>query len=189
MARTLASALEVVEAANLLVPEELNCERWLRKQRRKLARADVLPMMVTVNSLDERSIESIVRRYLAKKNAAQTFPAELAVYGSGLIVHPTGQPERQRDLCSLSAAYDADDVIITLETYSDVWLPYDLQANPQLALAAANAPRLIDALYALAARFGVDPETGSVTKYAVVRPFGLENVRDVESDVIATVDW
>lgn len=189
MATALASALEVVETAELLLPEELSCERWLGRQGRKLARADVLPMTISTNNLNKSAIESIVRRYLVNQNAVQKFPAELTIRGSGWVFNQTERTEKKLDLCSLRVAYDAGDVIIVLETNSDVWLPYDLQANPQPVLAATNAPRLIDALHALAARFRSEPETGSISKYAVVRPYGLENVRDVESDVIATADW
>lgn len=80
----------------------------------------------------------------------------------------TGQGAEIRDsqLFRLRAEADADRLIVTLATTSDVWLPWDLSGVPQPAIHTANAPRLASALAVIATQLRCTTLPGPSTPYA-----------------------
>ena len=90
----------------------------------------------------------------------------------------TGQGAEIRDpqLFRLSAETDAGQLIITLATASDAWLPWDLSGVPQPAVHAVNAPRLASALATVATQLRCTTLPGPLTPYARPTAGGAVNL-------------
>ena len=75
---------------------------------------------------------------------------------------------------------------MSLETYVDVWMPFDLAGRAQAALPERDAPRLSAVLRDLSAALLVNVDPEGVTPFARSVDSGLENRRDVDGVVITT---
>jgi hypothetical protein len=192
MASAAASALSVLSPAALLVPKSIRCERWLTTLDNRPEKAAIPPMTLATKDTNWNPADLAVsiRRHLDQhEGASETYPADLEIRGGGYIVSDSDDQVWRNNLCQLNVAYEEGDVIVAVETHSDVWLPFDLEGSPQLALSAANHPRLSAVLRTLASLWGNEPDTGARRKYAVALTYGVENARDVDGEVIATRDW
>lgn len=95
--------------------------------------------------------------------------------------------DRQQGGFRLNVGYSAPPyayLALRLDTYTDVWLPFDLRARPQPDVFARNAPRLAAALTGMAAAFGVetDPEDEDL-RYATATPTGVANYLNDDGSV------
>ncbi len=93
------------------------------------------------------------------------YPQTVELTGSGSISHPDHREERVANAAWITASsFGHHD--ITIKTQVDAWLPFALDARPQSALAALNAPRLEGALTAVGQALGLPVDTESGTKFA-----------------------
>jgi len=73
---------------------------------------------------------------------------------------------------------------LTLKTYSDDWLPFSLNGTAQAEAAAMNAPILTAALHALEKTFHSEWYFESMTRFAKVDHYSLDNARDDDGDLV-----
>ena len=130
--------------------------------------------------------EGDLRSHLHAKASDAGFSRGRIEIGGVSTVRSPGEQRQQRDVIGLDCAVVEYGTILTLWTLSDVWMPYDLQAQPQPEVAALNAPRLRAALEAIESIVG-GPATFEDTRFALVDRFGLRN-RVVRGDVLDLED-
>ncbi|MGW1188978.1 hypothetical protein [Streptomyces sp. NPDC002559] len=107
------------------------------------------------------------------------------VESGGLIVRG-GDDVREGRLFLLGASALLDHVSVSLVTFSDAWMPYDLKGRAQPAVHAANAPRLTTALRELSEALGSETDPGDPTYFGEPTETGIDNCFDrdgVASDV------
>lgn len=107
------------------------------------------------------------------------------VTGSG-VVYSEDQSRTIGDVCGLRCNVAGFGTSLTVWTLSDVWLPANLNAKPQPAVAARNAPRLEAALQTIEALSGRRGTTED-TRFAVVDGYRLRN-HVAEGDVLDLAD-
>lgn len=191
MAAAACRALSVLDQARLLAPDSLTCVLWLTGLGMRLKHAELPPLTLSMPaaSWTPEGLTAAIDNHIGLYGTSKTYPSELNIRGKGQLA-TRGTFVAYENLCELDVSYDAGDIIVTVRTHSDAWLPFDLSAAPQQALSDANRPRLVSALHDLATLFGNEPDPGLPTKYAAVSPFNLENARDdLDGEVIATRDW
>lgn len=189
MSTALSAAAAVLAAADLLVAEKVESSHWLRRMPDRPVRTAVPPYHGAAPAALDRLGEAL-EAHAAQAGKPDAFPSSLTAHGYGIVRLPGGRQRQQIDLCEVAADYDADDVVIALETRSDIWLDHNLNADPQPDIAACNRPRLAAVLYRLAYEFGTTPQPSpSATKYALVHPYGVDSKYDVDGDPVATADW
>ncbi|WP_431953990.1 hypothetical protein [Nocardia lijiangensis] len=76
---------------------------------------------------------------------------------------------------SLSVSCVAKYLVVTLETYIDVWMPYDLRGRSQPDLFTYNSPRLAAALQRISAVIGSEIDPCERSKLARATEVGVEN--------------
>jgi hypothetical protein len=182
-------AARVVEEAELLYPRRLWCGPWLTLHEGVPTNVGLPDLDLEISSSGLRELEAILRRFLVERGMPEAFPHSIWITGPGKVIDPGGHPYTADNLCGLRSLYDGMGVTVSLETYSDVWLPYDLTGRPQLELSTANAPRLAAALARLGEELLSEVDPGEPTKYAQPDDLGLRNHRDVEGEIIPTLDW
>ncbi|WP_030623081.1 hypothetical protein [Streptomyces sclerotialus] len=69
-------------------------------------------------------------------------------------------------------------LVVTLETYSDVWLTMDTREREQDDVHAENAPRLAAALESISALLDSSPAPGDPNRHATPTETGFEDARD-----------
>jgi hypothetical protein len=86
----------------------------------------------------------------------------------------------------LECVVSADDIYLTLSTWSDIWMPYNLMAQSQWEVAELNAPRLRAALEAIEQIVG-KPGYAEDSRFAKVDGYELRN-HIVRGDVLDLQD-
>jgi hypothetical protein len=96
---------------------------------------------------------------------------------AGMLIGEAEQV-RRADLLRLGASAFADFVSTELVTFSDAWMPYDLKGRAQLAVHAANAPRLSAALRDLSEVLGSETDPEDSTYFGKPTETGVDNYFD-----------
>ncbi|MFC8381674.1 hypothetical protein [Nocardia sp. NPDC057272] len=78
----------------------------------------------------------------------------------------------------LSVNCIADYLIVTLETYIDAWMPFDLRGRSQPERYEFNAPRLASALLDISEIVGSETDPCELSKLARATETGVENLLD-----------
>jgi hypothetical protein len=186
-----ATAVNVLDEAGLLHPRALRIQHWLKLADASPERSDVSPMTIELSApLNPVEISNLLRAHSTAAGNTAAFPHSIEVDGPGEIVGAgSSATSASGYIFGLHVLYDGVAATVSVDTYSDVWLPYSLKGEPQPELAAANAPRLAAALERLAEKLGTQVDPGEPTKYAEPVADGLSNHRDEDGAVIATTDW
>ncbi|MFC6011366.1 hypothetical protein [Nocardia lasii] len=74
--------------------------------------------------------------------------------------------------------FGADYLTVTLETYIDVWMPFDLRGRSQAEIFAYNAPRLTSVLRQISDAIGTEIDPCERSKLARATETGVENYFD-----------
>ncbi len=127
------------------------------------------PVAVQATSRDE-----LVEQTMHHLVAAQSSFGCLEIDGRTEVVSGSGERRLLPDAIGVDCTVETFGTAITLWTRSDVWLPFTLTAQPQAAVAAANAPRLRAALEAIEAIVG-QPGYGEDTRFAHIDGYELRN--------------
>jgi hypothetical protein len=98
-----------------------------------------------------------------------------------------GREHRDEKMLVVGASVSTGFLTVMLETYGDVWMPFDLCGREQSEVFAANAPRLAAVLTEMSEAFGDEVEPDDSTSFAFSTPTGVENWFD--DDVTATDVW
>lgn len=186
-----ALAATVLDRAGLLHPQTLRCHSWLRLQNDFPVAESMLPELVMEDQipLQVEEIETVVRQFLVSHGIQDAFPRTVVVLGPGEVANLTGDTNSLDRMFDLEVLYDGVGVTVSLATYTDIWMPFDLSARPQQEIAEANAPRLASALRKLGAALQTEVDPAEPTKFAEPVDYGLSNHRDVDGEIISAVDW
>jgi hypothetical protein len=120
-----------------------------------------------------------VSRELTARIEAELRPGEIgAVYADitcpGVVLAPAGETHEQR-LFTLGASTFLDYITADLRTFSDAWMPYDLEGRPQADVHAANYPRLAAALRDLSEALGSETDPDDPTYFGRPTETGVDN--------------
>ncbi|MCN9239909.1 hypothetical protein NGF19_03755 [Streptomyces sp. RY43-2] len=90
----------------------------------------------------------------------------------------SGVRHRAEKLFSIQVeVWDGNQLVVTLETYSDAWLTMDTRDREQPEVYAENAPRLAAALDSISAVLGASPTPGDENCYAAPSSTGFKDLR------------
>ncbi|MDH6227254.1 hypothetical protein [Streptomyces sp. MJP52] len=93
---------------------------------------------------------------------------------TAVLLTEEGEREQERAFLLSSASF-AGFAGVDLETYTDVWMRYDVKGRPQPAVHSANAPRLTAVLSRLADALGTGTEPEDPTCFGTPTPTGVDN--------------
>ncbi|MFJ9961777.1 hypothetical protein [Streptomyces avermitilis] len=141
--------------------------------------------------LDATAPPGEVARQMAARIAAAAHPGEVgSVYAdakSDGIVMRAGEAIREEGLFRLGASALLDYVSVELVTYSDVWMPYDLEGRAQPSVFAENGSRLSAALRDLSEALDTETDPDDPTYFGKPSETGVENY--FEEDGSASDVW
>ncbi|UUU33480.1 hypothetical protein JIX56_28530 [Streptomyces sp. CA-210063] len=100
---------------------------------------------------------------------------EAEITCTGVLLDGEGRESRQERLFLLGTAAYRDYVTTDLVTFSDAWMPYDLEGRPQADVHGANAPRLEAALRDLAEALGEETDPDDPTFFGRPTETGVDN--------------
>ena len=140
-------ALEILERDRLLVPVRVVISM-------SASRARLVPSRIE----QATTCWSEVRRSLDAVNAAwpDEVPTSVEVVGTGAVL--VGEVDRwMPDVLSVNATLLGSWGGLSVDTWCDAWLPYDLRGRAQPEICRANAPRLVGAVKEIERVIGVEP--------------------------------
>ncbi|UUU22578.1 hypothetical protein [Streptomyces sp. DSM 40750] len=94
---------------------------------------------------------------------------------TGVLLDGEGAEFLQEGLVLLGTASYRDYVTTDLRTFSDAWMPYDLEGRPQTGIHAANHPRLAAALHDLSEALGSETDPDDPTYFGRPTETGVDN--------------
>ena len=176
--------LEVLQVVRILIPRELVMDGWVEEADGRASPAKVakvnLPIQPTTGA---GALVATVREYAIANERPSAVP-RLSFTGDTEVVTPTG-PVIEAGLMKLDVIYEGGGVTVVLSTYSVIWLPYDLKAEPQFGIGRRNGPRLDEALRALSTTLAAPTTPSAQTRYAIATTTGLQNARRSNGTIAA----
>ncbi|WP_299455331.1 hypothetical protein [uncultured Microscilla sp.] len=125
--------------------------------------------------VSKNEIIDIKKLLLQYSNIHNLLPIrDLYLMGSSEIFQESGH-KTSKGIFTIQFSYEG----IRIITDADIWLPYNLLAEPQPEIYQLNAPRLKNALEKIEQLTGIEPVYDN-TKYARVNKYELENRMDDE---------
>jgi hypothetical protein len=113
------------------------------------------------------------------------FDWDLEVLAQSSVFSLSGQ-RWQKDVFGIDCAFTRASITVTAWTRADIWMPYNLMAQPQWSVAELNAPRLRAALEAIERIVG-KPGYAEDSRFAKVDGYELRN-HIVRGDVLDLQD-
>jgi len=187
--------LEGLATQDLLRPQRIQISSWQKQlvngriDERDGVAWTLPPLHITPNdwpcqpSALVATVETAVDNLFQRYSASFHMPSDILIEGPSTLLDAQGAPHLVADALWVEAYTP----IISINTRSDVWLPYSLLAKPQQELAARNAPRLKAALEAVETRVGAKG-TSDYNDYAVIDGYTLRNVTSDISDEGEVID-
>ena len=127
-------------------------------------------------------LADICLEYIEKEDPF-VYPLNIHFAGWGKIIDESGEKVKRRRLMTMEATTTGFPTV-KVDTYSDVWLPYDIYAKPQPKLYELNAPRLEKALTEVKEALGIDSMFDGNHLVEQDKEFTLTNCRDSLGDVL-----
>lgn len=180
-----ATTANSLDESGLMHSRTLTVPAWVRLRGGVPSKADVPPLSLTITApVRSDALSAELRAHAVSSGEPDAVPPYVDIAGPGEIAE-----NRHGDLMGVSVVYDGLGATVSVHTYSDVWLPYNLFGEAQSEIAAVHSPRLAGALRRLAAELGTQVDPGEPTRYAEPVEDGLVNHRDANGEIIATSDW
>ena len=114
------------------------------------------------------------------------YPVDVDVSGTGVVLDEEGQGHEQGDVVWLGGL-TLNHHVVTVNAQSDAFLPWSVTGVEQEGIWQRNAPRLEGALEMTERMLGYEAYADS-TDHAHVDGYRLLNRKDVEGDVVPTVE-
>jgi len=179
-------AAEALEAHGVMTPTSAVLGRWLRVDadgKQALVREAPPERVHLVGEGGAVPLFAAIASTLDRLERERSFlyPAEIRLSGATHVVDRRGVEQ------SLEGALQIDGVVIHaravgVTTWTDAWLPWSLDGEPQHAAAQANGARLAAALREIAASVGTTANDAASTPFARCTDFALETVRDASGE-------
>lgn len=177
--------LEGLATQDLLRPQQITIPSWqvIAPYQNDPVAEGLAPLLISPDawpcqpSAFAATVEAAVQRHQAGRPFRM--PSVIIVDGASTLLDTQGIPHLIPDVLWVEARIPA----ISVNTRSDVWLPYSLLARPQQELAARNAPRLKAALQAVEARIGAPGTVDIRTDYATYEQDDPYTLRNFFSDI------
>lgn len=163
-------------STRLLIPRVLILDGWVEDMDGRPRPAGLPELRLGVAPpVQAASVLADITDRAAQSGKPDALPL-LSFHGATDVITPAGTTTED-ELMALELAYEGGGVTVVLSTFTAIWLPYDLKAQPQFAIGRRNGPRLDYVLSTLSESLGAAATPSAQTRYAVATERGLQNAR------------
>ncbi len=172
----------ILAGKDLLLPHRIQLSRWMRAGQHGVAAGQRVERPNIELTAGAELLSEVGSAAQAAMRDDSVYPLTIEVSGAGVVRTPAGEIAVD-DLIWLRAI-TLDTFLFSINTQSDVWLPFSLQGKDQREIWELNADRLAEALRAIQRETGFQVEQGADGPYSVINGFYATNVRYANGAVV-----